>query len=93
MYPSLIRLVNVKDPYFHIGAYDPLTRDGNIVVDAVLASCYASFHHDLAHTAMKPFFWFPKLIEWFFDINNGSPGYIDLTKELGRLVLPAGQTY
>ena len=32
----------------------PLTEEGNIVVDGVLASCYASFDHDLAHIAMVP---------------------------------------
>ena len=32
-----------------LGAYVPLTEDGNILVDGVLASCYASFDHGLAH--------------------------------------------
>ena len=31
-----------------------VTRDGNIVVDGVLASCYASVDHDLVHIAMAP---------------------------------------
>ena len=37
-----------------LGAYTPLTKEGNIVVDGVLASCYAFSNHDLAHTAMAP---------------------------------------
>ena len=74
---------------FFLGAFDPLTRDGNIVVNGVLASCYGSFNHDLAHIAMKPLHWYPEFVEWFFGVQYGAPGYVDLTKELGRLVLPA----
>ena len=37
-----------------LGAFVPLTMKGNIVVDGVLASCYASFDHDLAHFVMTP---------------------------------------
>ena len=32
----------------------PLTKEGKIVVDGVLASCYADFHHDMAHLTMTP---------------------------------------
>ena len=74
------------------GAYVPLTREGNIVVDGVLASCYASFDHDLANIAMTPMQWYPDLLEWIFGVKNGSPGYVDLAKKLGRSVLPAGFT-
>ena len=28
--------------------------EGNIIVDGVLASCYASVDHDLGHIAMVP---------------------------------------
>ena len=38
----------------------PLTMEGNIIVDGVLASCYASFDHDLAHIAMAPMQWIPR---------------------------------
>ena len=43
---------------FLSGAYVPLTEDGNIVVGGILASCYASFDHDLAHLAMVPMQWY-----------------------------------
>ena len=72
------------------GAYVPQTLEGNIVVNGVLASCYASFHHDLAHIAMTPIRWFPGIIEWIFGDNNGSPAYVDIVGDLGRLLLPFG---
>ena len=37
-----------------LGAFVPLTIEGNIVVNGLLASCYASSDHDLAHTGMAP---------------------------------------
>ena len=37
--------------------------EGNILVDGVLASCYASFDHDMAHIVMKPLLWFPSLMD------------------------------
>ena len=72
------------------GAYVPLTMEGNIIVDGVLASCYASFHHDLAHIAMTPIRWFPGVIEWIFGEKNGSSVYVDLVGDLGRWLLPHG---
>ena len=71
-----------------IGAYVPLTDEGNIVVDGVLASCYASFDHDLAHFAMIPMKWFPGLMEWIFGQDNGMQAYINMAKYFGRYVMP-----
>ena len=38
--------------------------EGNIVVDGVLASTYAAFDHDLAHTALLPVRQFSAMTEW-----------------------------
>ena len=74
---------------FSSGAYVPLTEDGNIMVGGVLASCYASFDHDLAHFAMIPMLWYPEMTVWMFGVNNGRPDYVDIAKVFGRWVLPS----
>ena len=68
----------------------PLTEEGQIMISGILASCYASFNHDLAHIAMVPMQWYPEAAEWSLGVQNGSPGYVDVIKELGRLMLPIG---
>ena len=78
---------------FSSGAYVPLTEDGNIVVGGVLASCYASFDHDLAHFAMIPMQLYPEMTEWIFGVNNGTPDYVDIAKGLGRWVLPCASLF
>ena len=75
-----------------IGAYNPLTKEGNIVVDGVLASCYASFDHGLAHLAMTPIQWFPKILGWICGEEEGSPDYVGIVKIFGRIILPYGST-
>ena len=70
------------------GAFVPLTKEGNIVVDNVLASCYASFDHDLAHNMMTPMQWFPEIIEWMFGDENASAGFAEVFKQFGRWILP-----
>ena len=43
------------------GVYSPLTSEGNIVVDGILASCYADFdNHHLQHFAWAPYRWWKK---------------------------------
>ena len=64
----------------------PLTEEGNILVDRVLASCYASAAHDLSHIGMTPMIWFPEIIEWIFGNENDYQGYIKIAKELGSWV-------
>ena len=58
-----------------VGVFAPLTMEGNIIVNGVLASCYASTDHDLAQHVMKPNQWCPELINWIFGIHEGSPVY------------------
>ena len=41
----------------------PLTKEGNILIDGVLASCYASVAHDVSHLGVTPKRWFPNTIE------------------------------
>ena len=76
-----------------LGAHVPLTEDGNMVVDGVLTSCYASFNHDLAHFMIKPMQWYPEIIEWIFGVSNYYPAYVNMAKEFGRWVLPYGLLY
>lgn len=59
-----VRAVNVK--FISSGLYAPLTSSGNIVVDGVLMSCYASVSsHKLAHWSMTPLRAYYKLSTYF----------------------------
>ena len=62
--------------------------DGNIVVDGILASCYASFDHDFAHIGMLPMQLFPTITEWIFGEDNGSPAYVNIIGDFGGWMLP-----
>ena len=46
-----------------VGAFAPLVPEGNIMVDGVLASCYASADHDLNHLLMIPMQKIPAVME------------------------------
>ena len=70
------------------GAYVPLTMEGNMIVDGVLASCYPSAHHDLAHIGMVPMRWSPKLFMWIFGEDNGFSAFAKFTEDLGKSVCP-----
>ena len=48
--------------YSYLGDFAPVTMGGNIVVDGVLASCYALSDHDLVHIVMTPMRWFPAMM-------------------------------
>ena len=66
----------------------PLTEEGNIVVDGVLASCYPSINHDLAHIGMTPIRWFPEIIQWIFEDDNGLSAFVRSTEDLGIWIMP-----
>ena len=71
----------------------PLTKEGNILVDGVLASCYASAAHDVSDLGVTPMRWFPNIIEWIFGDDNEYQGYIKIAKELGNWVKLYWQKY
>ena len=72
------------------GAYVPLTMEGNIVVDGILASCYP-VHHDLSRVVMTPILWFPGTIQWICGETNGYPTYVNIFEVLSMWVVPHGQ--
>ena len=74
------------------GAFVPLTSEGNIIVDGVLTSCYASFDHDLAHIAMIPVHWFSDVIQLVFGEDVNISAYVMIVKEIGRWVLDYGDS-
>ena len=76
-----------------LGAYVPLTMEGNIVVDRILASCYPSTHHDLAHFAMTPIRYFPQLIMSTFYEENGFSSFVKIMKDVGKWVFPDYQLF
>ena len=61
--------------------------EGNIVVDGVLASCYASFDHDLAHIWMTPLRWFPKMASWIFGEETELQMSNSIAKQLGEWLI------
>ena len=78
---------------FYIGAYIPLTMEGNIMVDGMLASCYPSAHHDVAHLGMAPIRWFPEIIECIFGVDNEFQVYVKIANYLGDWVMPFETQY
>ena len=72
----------------YIGAYVPLTKEGNIMVDDVLASCYTSADHKLAHIGMMPIQWFPEIIQWVFSEDDGFSVFAKNVKVLYESELP-----
>ena len=78
---------------YYLGAYVPLTMDGSIVVDGVLAFCYPSAHHDLAHITMTPIRWLPQIFEWIIGDDKGIQGYVKMAEALGLRVIPSKPEY
>ena len=76
-----------------LGAYIPLTMEGNIIVDDVLASCYAFSDHDLAHFSMTPILSFPEITEWIFGKDKGYQVYASILDNLFRWLASHGLLY
>ena len=66
--------------------------EGNILVDGVLASCYASADHGVAHFGMIPIRWFPKMIGWIFGEENEFSAFVKIADDLGGW-MPYGLLY
>ena len=79
---------NRKSPISFTGAYVPLVMEGKIIVDEVLASCYADFHHDLAHLTMVPMQRFSVVMNWIFGEDAGFSVFVSTARGLGILLLP-----
>ena len=60
------------------------------MVDGVLASCYASIDHILAHFSMTPLRLFLEIIEWIFGDHEEFQAYAKTAEQLCKWVLPHG---
>ena len=63
------------------------------MVDGILASCYPSTNHDLAHFAMAPIQLSPKITEWIFGDDTGFHIYSHIGEQLGKWIMPYGQLW
>ena len=80
-----------RSEIFCTGAYAPLTQEGNIIVDEVLASCHASsLDHHMAHFATAPMRWFPDIIQMIFGDDKEISAFVKINEELGIWILPYG---
>ena len=74
--------------YFFLGNHVPLTREGNILVDGVLASCYAYTSQDLAHFGTAPVHWSSQIVRAIFGEENGTQIYAIIAAQVDRLAYP-----
>ena len=88
LYKVQRQLIIYSKNYCLPGDFVLLTGEGNIMVNGVLASCYASFDHDLANFAMVPMQYCPHLVNWIFGEKNGIQGFVNIVKLLGRFLMP-----
>ena len=63
--------------------------EGNLVVDKVLASCYASANHDLADIPVLPIKYFPWIMEWIFGEDSGFSTYSKIAISLNEWMVPS----
>lgn len=81
-------VVGVRDRR-DVGAYAPLTRHGTLVVDGVVASCFALVQEQhLAQLAFWPLRLYHSLVGWPGAQGDGVHWYSGLLYRLGRLLLP-----
>ena len=60
--------------------------EGNILVDGVLASCYASFDHDVQHIVMKPLLWFPNMMDLLLGEEKSIHSYVTILQHVGGML-------
>ncbi|XP_009951282.1 PREDICTED: indian hedgehog protein, partial [Leptosomus discolor] len=81
-------VVGVRDRR-DMGAYAPLTRHGTLVVDGVVASCFALVQEQhLAQLAFWPLRLYHSLVGWPGVQGDGVHWYSGLLYRLGQLLLP-----
>ena len=82
---------SIETGILFLGAYVPLTTNGKIIVDGVLASCFANSHHDVAYSVMIPIQKFSEVMDLIFGIEDGFPVFVSSARQLGKLLLPESQ--
>ena len=70
-----------------------MTMEGDIVVDGVLSSCYASVHHDVAHITMTPLRWFPEFTKGLMGEDGGFAVYAKMAELFEGLIPPFDSVY
>ena len=65
--------------------------EGNILVDGVLASCYAGFDHDAEHIAVTPLLWFPTIMDFFLGAEKSTHAYLKILQHMGAVTVPSWQ--
>ena len=61
-----------------------------IIVEGILASCYAACNQDLAHFTMTPLQRFSEVLMWLFGDDSGFAAYVRTARELDILLLQDG---
>ena len=61
--------------------------EGNIIVNGILASCYAIADHHLAHIGMTPIRWFPGIMNFVLGEDSGKLAYADIAEGIGHMGL------
>ena len=67
-----------------LGAFTPLTMEGNIIVNGGLASCYATVDHDLAHVGVTPIRWYPRMMDLIFGEGGGFSIYVITAEDMAK---------
>ncbi|KYO19802.1 hypothetical protein Y1Q_0020706 [Alligator mississippiensis] len=84
--PARVETVSVRTD---VGAYAPLTRHGTLVVDGIVASCFALVEEQaLAQLAFWPLRLYHGLVGASYGQPEGLHWYSGLLYHLGRLLLP-----